>query len=293
MLKKVETNFLSICVPVYNEEKSIKKTISDLYNSFQESEIIVVNDGSNDKTYELLKSIEKDNVILLNNHKNMGYGYSLKKAMEKAKGKYIAWFDGDGQHRIEDLKNIYNYIINEGCDVVIGARGEGSYQVKKRIIGKLVLKIVAQFIVKERIPDLNSGLRVFKKDAILRYMHLLPNGFSASSTSTVIMHKFGYDVRYVKIKTKKRKGKSTVNIFIDGFRSLKLLFNLFILFEAFNFFLFLSAVQLFVGFIYGFYMAWKNKLGFPIFASTLVITGVFTFFFGILAEQITAMRKEK
>jgi len=166
----------------------------------------------------------------------MGYGYSLKRAMREANGYYIAWYDGDGQHNAEDLQKIYDYMEKENCDVVIGSRNNKSHKVKKRILGKIVLKIIAQFIVGRNIPDLNSGLRIFKRDIILEYLHLLPNGFSASSTSTVIMNKKGYFVEYIDITTKKREGKSNVSITKDGYRSIKLLFNLFILFEAFNFF---------------------------------------------------------
>ncbi len=282
---------LTICIPVFNEQGVIKEVIEDLKNNFYDSEIIVIDDGSTDGTFDVLSEIK--GIRIIRNYKNMGYGYSLKRAMREAKGEYIAWFDGDGQHRVEDLEKLYEHMEKENCDVVIGARGKESHKVKRRILGKLVLKIIAQFIVGNKIPDLNSGLRIFKREIILKYLHLLPDGFSASSTSTVIMHKKGFFVKYVEIKTKKREGKSTVSIIKDGFRSLKLLFNLLILFEAFNFFLILSLLQLFPGLIYGFYIAFRFKRGFPVFASVLIITGIFTFFFGVLAEQVTALRREK
>lgn len=291
MEEKEESTILTICVPVYNEERSIKEVISGLKNTFPNDEIIVVDDGSVDNTYKLLKEIE--GIIVLRNKKNMGYGFSLKRAMRESSGEYIAWFDGDGQHKPEDLKMLYDFIKKNNYDSVIGARGKDSYKVKKRIVGKKILKYFAQIIVGEKIPDLNSGMRIFKRAAILKYLHLLPNGFSASSTSTIIMYKKGYLIEFLPIKTVKRKGESNVSIVKDGLRSLKLLFNLLILFEAFNFFLILSLLQIIPGIIYGVWIAFKHKLGFPVFASILIITGVFTFFMGILAEQITSLRKDK
>ncbi len=282
---------LTICIPSFNEEKVIEKVVKELKIKFNDAEIIVIDDGSTDNTFNVLTKIK--GIKIVKNYQNMGYGYSLKRAMKAASGYYIAWYDGDGQHNVEDLQKIYDHMEKGNCDVVIGSRNRKSHKVKRRILGKIVLKIIAQFIVGRNIPDLNSGLRIFKRDIILKYLHLLPNGFSASSTSTVIMNKMGYFVEYIDITTKERKGKSSVSIIKDGYRSMKLLFNLLILFEAFNFFVILSLLQLIPGIIYGFYIALFFKRGFPVFASLLIITGAFTFFFGILAEQITALRREK
>ncbi len=290
-LKKNNFKQLTICIPVFNEEKAIKKVITELKSLFIESEIIVVDDGSNDNTFDIISNIP--DIKIIRNYKNMGYGYSLKRAIKVANGEYVAWFDGDGQHNPEDLKKMYEEMIKNNYDVVIGSRRKCSHKVKRRILGKFILKFFAQLIVGQKIPDLNSGLRIFKKEIILKYLHLLPDGFSASSTSTVLMHKKGYYIKYADIKTNQRKGKSSVNIIKDGFRSLKLLFNLLILFEAFNFFLILSLLQILPGLTYGLYVALRYKRGFPVFAAVLLITGFFTFFIGILAEQITALRKDK
>lgn len=282
---------LSICIPIYNEEDAIEKVLENLLKVFNGSEIIAVDDGSEDKTSEILNKF--NNIKIFHHHRNKGYGAAIKTAIRNSTRKFVAWYDSDGQHNVEDLKKLMLTIKNEDVDCVIGVRGKESYKEKNRIFGKKILNVIAEIITRTKIPDLNSGLRIFRKSVIRKYLHILPDSFSASTTSTIVMIERGYRLKYEKIITKKRVGKSSVKIFKDGFKTIKLLINLLILFKAFNFFTFLAFFQIVPALIYGIYISIVNRLGFPIFASIFIISGVFTFFLGILAEQITALRKEK
>lgn len=282
---------LTICIPAFNEEKSIGDTLIELRKEFQEAEIIVVNDGSEDKTGEIAKSIP--GIIVISHERNKGYGASLKTAIRSATGKIVAWYDADGQHRVEDLKKVVKPVFEGAVDMVIGIRKKGSDVKMDRVPGKLLLKIIAEIIVRDKVPDLNSGLRCFKLDIIKRYLHLLPDGFSASATSTLLMMKRGYRIGYEEIVSNKRTGVSTVRILMDGLKALQLLLRTLILFEAFAFFTILSLLQIIPGTIYGFYIAFVYSRGFPTFASTIIISGVLTFFMGIICDQITELRKEK
>jgi glycosyltransferase involved in cell wall biosynthesis len=282
---------LSICIPAYNEEKAIGNTLRELVNSFPEAEIIVVDDCSNDKTGEISRSIH--GIKVLSHKRNKGYGASLKTAMRNITGEVVAWYDADGQHRAEDLKKVVQPVLDGKKDVVIGIRDKDSDKNIDRIPGKLILKLISEIIVRERVPDLNSGLRCFKWEIIKKYLHLLPDGFSASSTSTILMMKRGHNIGYQKIVTRKREGKSNVKIIKDGWNTIKLLINLIVLFEAFGFFTILSLLQIIPGIIYGFCIAFLVKRGFPTLASTVIISGIITFFMGIVTDQITSLRKEK
>lgn len=282
---------LTICIPAYNEEQAIGNTLRELKKGFPEAEILVVNDGSKDRTEEIAKSV--CGVKVLSHERNRGYGASLKMGMRTATGKVVAWCDADGQHRVEDLRRVIRPVFEGTKDVVVGVRKKGSDITVSRVPGKIILRLVAELIVRDTVPDLNSGCRCFRLDVIRRYLHLLPDGFSASATSTILMMKRGYRVGYQEIIAQKRSGRSTVKIFKDGWNIVQLLIRLLILFDAFSFFTVLSLLQVVPGAIYGFYTAFIFSRGFPTLASTIIISGTLTFFMGIVCDQITALRKEK
>jgi len=282
---------LTICVAAYNEAPGIKTTLEELRSHFREAEIIVVDDGSTDDTLKLAKSVE--GIVVLSHDHNRGYGASLKTAMRKANRRTIAWFDADGQHRIEDLEKVAQPLIDGSVDAVIGVRGKESEVSMDRLPGKLILKFVSELLVGRSIPDLNSGLRCFRADVIRRYFHLLPDGFSASSTTTLLMMRRGYRLGFVDIIAVKRQGHSTVSIISDGLATLKLIIRIIVLFNAFTFFTVLSILQIIPGLIYGVYLAIVSHLGFPVLASTVVISGALTFFMGLICDQITELRKER
>jgi glycosyltransferase involved in cell wall biosynthesis len=281
---------LTICVPVFNEEESIADTLGSLRKTFPEAEIQVVDDGSTDRSGEILEAVE--GIVLTRNDRNRGYGASLKLAMRASAGDMVAWFDGDGQHDPEDLRRVVGPVLEGEQDAVIGIRPKGSGE-RSRRSGKWILRLAAEMIVRGRVPDLNSGMRCFDKGVIRRYLHLLPDGFSASATSTLLMMKRGYRLGYVEIGARKRSGQSTVRPLRDGLRTLHLLLRMLVLFEAFSFFTLLSAVQVVPGIIYGFWIAFRNMEGFPTLASTVILSGMLTFFMGLLCDQVTELRKEK
>jgi glycosyltransferase involved in cell wall biosynthesis len=282
---------LTICVPAYNEAAGIKNTLEGLREKFRDAEIIVVNDGSTDETLELAKSVA--DIVVLSHSRNCGYGASLKTAIRYSKGEIIAWFDADGQHRPQDLEKIIQPVLEDKMDAVIGARGKESDVRMDRLPGKMILKFVAELIVGESIPDLNSGLRCFRSEVIKRYLHLLPDGFSASTTSTLLMKKRGYRLNFVGITANKRKGKSSVNIVYDGLITLGLIMRILILFNALPFFTILGLLQIISGLTYGLLSAIINEAPFSVLASTLIISGTLTFFMGLLCDQITELRKER
>jgi glycosyltransferase involved in cell wall biosynthesis len=282
---------LTICVPVYNEATAITGVLRDLRDAFSNAEIIVVEDGSTDGTRELLKDIAGIPVIY--HERNRGYGASIKSALRKASGTYFAWFDGDGQHRVEDLEKVVTTLIENDVDACIGMRGRDSDVPLRRIPGKWLLTFFAERIAGQAIPDLNSGLRCFRSSVLKRYVHLLPDGFSASTTSTMLMIKRQYRLQWVEITARKRSGRSSVRIIRDGFQGLALLLRIFVLFESLRFFFILSAIQVIPAAIYGSWRALTHRLGFPTFAAMVMISGILTFFMGIVCDQITALRKER
>jgi glycosyltransferase involved in cell wall biosynthesis len=281
---------VTVVIPAYNEELAIQNCLRELRRLYQDIKIILVNDGSTDGTMEKVKVFE--DITVISHTKNQGYGAALKTGIKQVKTPYMVWFDSDGQHQAEDIESIVKPVIQGECDANLGFRKKGSAYIIKRAPGKAILKLTAQLVARQKIPDLNCGFRCFSTKVIKRYLHLLPNGFSASSTSTLIMIRRGYRVCFTPIHTGSRLGESSVKIFRDGFKTLNLIFRLFILFDSILFFSVTGLIQIFMAALYSFYMIMTVNQGTPTLGAIGFISGVLTFFIGILSAQINALRHE-
>jgi glycosyltransferase involved in cell wall biosynthesis len=287
----IDLTDLSVIVPVYNEKTAIRGVIEELRSACPSTEIVLVDDGSDDGT--AVEIFGMDDVTIVTHDRNRGYGAALKSGMRRATRKYIAWYDGDGQHRPEDLIAIVTPVITGSCDAVIGSRSDSSAQKLDRVVGKKFLTLVAEFLTGQKIPDLNSGLRCFSLDLIRRYVHLLPDGFSASTTSTLCLIERGYRVGFQAITVRTRTGESKIRIFADGLATVRLIFRLVVLFDALKVFAMLGASLILPGLIYGITVAIQRGEGFPTLAGTAIIAGLLTIFIGVVADQITELRKER
>ena len=287
---------VTIIIPTYNEEPSIQQTISELLDNIPiDYELIIVNDGSDDGTWDIVKKMERENsnIYCYEHKKNKGYGAAIKTGCKYANGELIAWYDADGQHRPEDLHKIVNCIISEKIDYCIGMRDKRSFCERKRIIGKKILNYIVNILAKEKMPDFNSGLRVFRKDILVKILPLLPQRFGASTVTSFLMQELGYAGRGVPIVVRKRVGKSTVKIFRDGIRTISLILNIIILFRPKEVFGTIGFIFILIGIIYGVTGAIAQGLGIPVLAAIICITGVQILFFGIISSQISQMRLEK
>ncbi|MDD5421818.1 MAG: glycosyltransferase family 2 protein [Candidatus Omnitrophota bacterium] len=216
---------LSVIVPVFNEEGGIKAVldslISELGNIKIPYEIIVVDDGSADSTAEILKSY-KDRVGIIRHPENMGYGRSIKDGILKAKYPYIAMLDGDGSYPVGSIGDLFR---NMGeYDMVVGARTGDNYKgALLKYPARLVFLWLSEFACGRRIPDVNSGFRIFKKEVVMKYFNTLCLGFSFTTTITLAMSLGGYFIKYMPIEYHKRKGASKVRYFRDTLRSLQII----------------------------------------------------------------------
>ena len=282
---------VSVIIPVYNEEEAVKKVIRAINDGLtllnQSYEVIVVNDGSTDNT---AAELSKSGVIILNHDLNRGYGASLKTGARAATRDYVLFCDGDGQHSVEDVRRLINEC--DGYDLVVGARKSDSHQSFLRRPGKFIMSKYAEFLTRTKISDLNSGLRIFKRDALMRYLHLMPDGFSFSTTSTFTMIKSNRKYKYVPITVQKRIGKSSVRQFKHGPQALMLMLRLAVLFEPLKIFLsiagtlfILSLASLAIDIYYG--------GGFSDTTVILSIATIIIFMSGLLCDQVSAMRREK
>lgn len=283
----------TILIPAYNEQEGIGATLASLLDEprLAGCEIIVIDDGSTDATAEIVRTFPA--VRLLQHPINRGYGSAIRSGARAARGEYILWFDSDGQHRVEDLLAVADRLISDRLEYVIGVRGADSHVDRERRLGKWLLRLAVNFAAGRSVPDFNSGLRGFKREILLGYLHLLPRGFGASTLTTLLMIEGNHYGAAVPILVRPRVGKSTVRQLRDGARTLRIILHILLLFKPLQFFGITGALLILAGLVYGFIKAWLNRMGFPVFASLLIILGVQAFFFGLLADQISALRRER
>lgn len=208
--KKNTKHQVSIVIPAYNEESKIGNVLKDLLGNVKlrdiEHEIIVVDDGSQDKTAKIVK---KYDVRLIQHEQNKGYGASLKTGIHHAQYNIIVITDSDGSYPVDRIPELVSFI--DEYDMVVGARTGSNVKIPLiRRPAKWILNKYANYLVKDKIPDLNSGLRVFRKDIFEKFRNILPSGFSLTSTITLALLSNDYRVKYVPIDYYKRGGKSKI-----------------------------------------------------------------------------------
>lgn len=234
---------LSVIVPVYNEEGAVTNTFTKLEDELNrlgiQYEIIAVNDASTDKSLQLLKKIPS--IILLNNPYNLGYGASLKRGLCAASGSWILIIDSDETYPIDKIPDLLQYAND--YDMVVGNRNH-----KKDALGrrpaKFILKKLAGFLVNKDIPDINSGMRLFRKDLAMDFFNLYPSGFSFTTTITMCFFVHDYTIKYVPIPYLQRIGSSSIRPW-HFFDFMALIFRLILFFKPLKM-LFIPTVVIFI-----------------------------------------------
>jgi glycosyltransferase involved in cell wall biosynthesis len=283
---------VSFVIPAYNAESTIREVIEELRSVIgPEPEIIVVNDGSSDGTSKAIKDLEKQRIRVLQHTRNRGYGAALKTGIRAASGEIVVTLDSDGQHDPNELPKFFQEIGE--CDMVAGARQSLIHSALWRMPGKWVIGWLANFLSGTKIPDLNCGMRAFKRDVVKRYLHLCPDGFSISTTLTLALFNRGYLVKFVRVNVRKRQGDSPSKVNVrTGLETALLVLRLMTLFSPLRVFLPISFGCFAIGFLWALPFLWERR-GLSISAMLLILTSVLLFFFGLLADQIAEMRKEK
>ncbi len=228
----------SLVLPVYNEEKSIAATLNNLRRTLNlancQYEIIVVNDGSTDETRDILSS--HSDIRIIDHIRNRGYGAALKSGIRQAKYPLIVITDADGTYPNERIPELV--ALTNQADMVVGARiGNNVTYSKLRKIPKWFLVRFAEWIAMTSIPDLNSGLRVFRKNIVEEFLNILPDTFSFTTTITLAMLTNHYIVHYVPIDYHHRVGKSKIKPIQDTLRFVQLILRVGVYFAPLRVFL--------------------------------------------------------
>ncbi|MFZ5559772.1 MAG: glycosyltransferase family 2 protein [Patescibacteria group bacterium] len=279
---------LSIIIPAYNEEESIERIIKELKQELNkldlDYEMIVVNDASIDKTGEILKKIS--NIKIIEHPENRGYGASLKSGFKKSQGELILIIDADGTYPNESIPELIKYASS--YDMVIGARtGKQTKIPLIRKPAKWILNRLANYLSESKIPDLNSGLRIMKRPLIEKFLYILPNGFSFTTTITLASLTNGYNVKYLPINYLKRRGKSKFRPIRDTLNFFQLIIRTILYFNPLKIFVPLSSILVLsavVVFVFSYFFAAKIM---DVTIAILLISAIQLLAIGMIADLIT------
>lgn len=277
---------LSVVIPAFNEEKGISKVIIDLKaildNTHLQYEIIVVDDGSSDKTSEI---VQKHNFVRMVQHPiNRGYGASLKTGIKAAKGNLILITDADGTYPNEYIPELLEY--SDKYDMVVGARtGKNVHIPLYRRPAKMFLNKLANYLVGIKIPDINSGMRLFKKEDSMKYFHILPSGFSFTTTITLAYLSDNLTVKYIPINYNKREGSSKIRP-TDFINFIILTLKTITYFNPLKIFLPISAIIFLIAIVLFLYSKFIVGETFDDSVMMLIIGAIQIGLFGLIADLI-------
>lgn len=283
---------ISIILPVLNEELSIGKTIDSLNETMSKTgydyEIIVVDDGSSDKTYDIAK---EKNVILLQHPSNLGTGAARKTGILNSNGDIIVTLDADGSYPVHQIPELLKYLPQ--YDQVIGARIKEAGRIKfLRVPAKWFIKKLASYLTQTDIPDPNSGFRAFKKEIMEKYLYLIPDRFSCVTTMTIVFLCNNHRVKFIPIEYYKRIGKSKFHPIKDTANYIIAIIRIILYFYPLRIFLPLSLFLFLTGVFKSIYdvsfgVGYMQQLDIVILISSLII-----FITGLLADLIVALLRK-
>ncbi|WP_313642600.1 glycosyltransferase family 2 protein [Stenotrophomonas sp.] len=276
---------LSIILPAKNEAEGLKRTLPGLREAYPDAEIIVVNDGSTDATAEIAAGL---GAKVVGSPYSMGNGAAIKRGTRAAHGAVLVFMDADGQHSAEHIGQLLAK-LDEGFDMVVGAR-DGSGQANfHRGLANAFYNRLASHMTGHRIDDLTSGFRAVRADKFREFLHLLPNGFSYPTTSTMAFFRSAYPVAYVPIPVAKRVGNgSHIRPLKDGIRFLLIIFKIATLYSPMKLFAPIAAAFFLTGLgYYGYTFATMHR--FTNMSTLLFSAAVIIFLIGLISEQITGL----
>jgi glycosyltransferase involved in cell wall biosynthesis len=275
---------ISIILPAKNEADGLRQTLPGLRAAMPEAEVIVVDDGSTDATAAVAAEF---GARVLSSPYSMGNGAAIKRGARAASGDVLVFMDADGQHSAADIPKLLER-LEAGYDMAVGARNAGGQANMSRGASNMLYNRLASWMTGHRIADLTSGFRAVRAERFREFLHLLPNGFSYPTTSTMAFFRSAYPVAYVPIDVARRIGRSHIRPLRDGARFLLIIFRIATLYSPLKLF---APTALGFGLLGVAYYAWSfAKYGrFTNMSALLLSAAVVVFLIGLVSEQITAL----
>jgi glycosyltransferase involved in cell wall biosynthesis len=275
---------VSVILPAKDEQRTVGALVQQLRTELPGAEILVVDDGSTDATG---RDAQAAGATVVRHPVSRGNGAAVKTGARHATRPVLVFMDADGQHAVGQIATLVAK-LDEGFDMVIGARSAGSQASFARLLGNGVYNRLASWIVGHPVADLTSGMRAVRAARFREFLALLPNGFSYPTTITMAFYRAGYGVAFVPIPVGQRTGKSHIRLLHDGGRFLLIIFRVGTLYSPLKIFFPISLFLFLCGLAYCGYTL--TVLGrFTNFAALLFITSGLVFLIGLVSEQITSL----
>ena len=277
---------VSVVIPAMNEAGAIGGVVSALLAAGSWREILVVDDGSSDATGAVAAAA---GARVIRHPYNKGNGAAVKTGIRTASGDFVLIVDADGQHAPADARALTELLGD--YDLVVGARSAATQATAGRRAGNALLNALAGYMTGRRVPDLTSGFRGARRDCLLEFLHLLPNGFSTPTTTTLAFVKAGYSVTFVPVDARPRAGQSKIRFARDGAKFLLILLKVITLFSPLRIFAPIAGGAFVLGTVYGLVnIAVEGRL--PNGAVLLILFSVMVLLVGLVSEQISSLRFE-
>jgi glycosyltransferase involved in cell wall biosynthesis len=277
---------VSVVIPAMDESATIGDVVTQLRASARWHEILVIDDGSTDQTVERARAA---GATVIRHPYNKGNGAAVKTGIRNAAGEFILIMDGDGQHPPADAVRIVTRLGE--FDLVIGARTSSTQATASRRAGNAVLNRLASYLTSHPIPDLTSGFRGARAACLREFIHLLPNGFSAPTTTTLAFIRAGYNVTFEPVAARQRVGNSHVRFARDGAKFFLIILKIITIFSPLRIFVPLSLISFVAGLLYGLStVATSGRIANG--AVILIMFAVIVFLVGLVSEQVSALRVE-
>ena len=276
----------SIVIPAFDEAAAIGPLVKGLRAAASWHEIVVVDDGSSDGTGAEASAA---GARVIRHPYNKGNGAAVKTGIRHSSGALILIVDADGQHRPSDAVRLVAHL--DSYDLVVGARSAASQASLARRLGNASLNAIATYLTEQRIPDLTSGFRAARRDCLVEFLHLLPNGFSTPTTTTLAFMKAGYSVRFEPIEAARRQGTSKIRLASDGVGFFMILLKVITVYSPLRIFLPISAAAFLTG---AGYAVWTIITQSHVTNSSvlLILLSVVILLVGLVSEQISSLRSE-
>lgn len=278
---------LSVVLPVRNERAQIAALVRELRRLLPSAELIVVDDGSTDGSGA---AAAEAGARVITHPYSIGNGAAVKRGIRAARGERVLLMDGDGQHNPQDAPKLL--ALAERYDLVVGARGYRSQADPFRAAANWAYNRLASYVTLQKVRDLTSGFRLFRRRDVQPFLSMFPNQFSYPATMTLSFLRTGYSVGYVPVVLRRRTGKSKLVWWKDGVRFFLILFKISTLYAPLRIFFPIATTFLAAGLLYYEY-TFLTAHRFTNMGMMLITTGVLVFLMGLLAESVAELRFQR